>query len=83
MATGIIGTLNGAGTITYTPNSPAKVKISNSGTGLVYVNGAAVINSGSSSVPNNIELWVGAGQTLTVTAAPQSGGALVVSALES
>lgn len=83
MATGIIGVLAGAGTLSYTPLSSAKVKITYCGTGYCQINGANVINTGAANALSTVEVFVGASQTLTITAVPQSSGALIVSALES
>lgn len=75
MATGIVGTINGSGSVSYTPSVPAKVSISAYGSSGVTVNGASIITDGKPCIH-----WVGANQTLTVTS---SGSGVIVSALES
>lgn len=84
MSTGIIGTLSGMGTITYTPVNAAKVKITFNGSGGCSVNGAPII-PGSTAPGNSVEIFLGAGQTLDVSMNSSQGstGAVIVSALES
>jgi hypothetical protein len=82
MATGIIGLLSGVGTITYTPNSAAKVKMTYSGGNGYTLNGVDVVFPAGTSM----ELYVGGGQTLTISSilgTNAAGGRLIVSALES
>lgn len=88
MATGLVAQINGAGSISYTPVTNAKVSIISTGTsssyGTVSLNGviiAAVI--GTTSGTSNIEtmLWVAEGQTITVAATTVT--AAFITALES
>lgn len=80
MATGIVGAMSGAGSITYSPSTAAKVKITSSSVDGHLLNGMNIIKTGS------IELYVGAGQTITVTAVNGTnvGNAqVIISAVES
>lgn len=70
MATGIIGVMAGAGTITYSPTVNAKVQITvgGSSTGSVTLNGAVGVFTNPISSP----VYVGAGQTLTLVTVASS-----------
>lgn len=76
MASGLIGTVSGNGSLSYTPTSLTKVTISaNSGnTASVTLNGTAL--------PTNYQCfhWVGPNQTITITCI--GGGGAILSALE-
>ena len=78
MATGIIGSMSGPGTISYTAQSNSKVAITYTGSSTYCrVNGAQINVSGSPTGANVIH-WVGAGQTITITT---TGGDCLVSCL--
>lgn len=81
MATGIIGSIGSAASLSYTPNVDAKVLIStgSTGAGTVTVNGSVVISL-SAAGSGNQTIFVGAGQTITV--ANSTGCSSIVSALE-
>lgn len=85
MATGIIGALNGAGTITYSPTSAAKVNITYNGQTGCTINGAKVLPAATNAC-NTATVWVGAGQTLTVApidSTTANVGSVIVSSVES
>lgn len=75
MATGILGAINGAGTLTYTAQSNAKVFVN-----VGNVAGAVTINGAVASASVTLPIYMGAGQTLTVVVS--SNGSAVASTLE-
>lgn len=77
MATGIVGFLNGAGTLSYTPSSNAKVSIYNTSTpgSVSYLGTSATLTTGVSTI-----IYVAANQTIIVTAVGSSTA--IVSTLE-
>lgn len=77
MATGIVGVLTSAGSISYTPQCAAKVLVGGYG-GNVQLNGA-IINGGTNA-PFSQTVYVGAGQTLTVVTS--TGNYVIMSSLE-
>jgi hypothetical protein len=83
MASGIVGVFTGSGSIAYTPSTVAKVKINASCTGTsgsFLLNGASVLPPGTSGAVNlNMEVYVGAGQTLTLSTTTMN---IVVSSIE-
>lgn len=80
MATGIVGAMSGAGSISYTPPTAAKVKITSRSVDGHLLNGISIITTGS------LDLYVGAGQTITVAAvngSNVSNAQVIISAVES
>ncbi|MDD5175756.1 MAG: hypothetical protein PHQ05_04965 [Sterolibacterium sp.] len=66
MATGIVGTVAGAGTLTYSPTVNSKVLVSANGTAAASVTINGTVGLLTNSVLSNLVAYVGAGQTLTV-----------------
>lgn len=77
MATGIIGTIASAGSLSYTPQSNAKMTVVAGAAYAVSVNGQIVTAAAASS---SATIYVGANQTATITT-PANGTAMV-SAIE-
>lgn len=75
MATGIIGTLSGAGTISYSPAVNAKAIIACPASQVITMQGVSV----TAPTAGQLEAFVGAGQTLTLTI---TSGSLFLSSLE-
>ena len=84
MATGILGTIASSGTLTYTAPMAAKLIVSStniSGTSATTsINGVAAIGMTASYGAGSVSLYVGLGQTVTIT--NSAGVNSIVSVLE-
>lgn len=82
MATGIIATLNGNTSVTFTPQNDAKIKLSCAGASTNVTVNSSVVFTGSATITNAIvEFYAAAG--IAVTIATGASVTCLASALES